>query len=102
MSTRITQAEAIQLSRDEDVTVGEIEAKYGFEIITAGEANEKVAAATRSVVPELVSAAQALWDAGVKRDSTNHKPPRPKRTLGESEGTYPFNVVVTIDPAFKG
>ncbi len=96
---QITLAEAVDLSRDQNVTVGELEAKFGFEIVKSGTANVEAKAATPNTKPELVAHAKALFEAGTKRTKTGSG--RPKRTLGSKEGSYPYNVTVTIDPSFK-
>jgi hypothetical protein len=99
MSVEISAMEAIEISRKENITIADLE-EMGFSVQTAGNANVEAQAAKREVKPELVAAAALLFEAGKSVGKT--KRGRPRTTLGEKTGTYPYAVSVSIDPAFKG
>jgi len=89
---QITLAEAVELSREQGVTVGEIEA-LGFEILsTAGAANVAAANAV-PVNAELLAHAEALYTGG--RKAKNTQSGRSKRVLGDQDGISPYRVIVT-------
>ena len=97
----ITLSEAVATAKAQGVTIGELEA-IGFEIDLSGSSNvasKETTPEAPETKPELVEASAVLFEAGVKRAKTGNG--RPKRTLGTKEGTYPYNVTVTIDPAYK-
>jgi len=96
MSTTLTANQAVQVSREEGVTIADLE-EMGFTIITAGQANVQAAQAEVPANEELQAIAEDLFGKGRKGEPT--KSGRLVRVLGAKEGLGPYSIVVYRDKA---